>query len=531
MKKITIIILSIIAFGSFTFSQSNTITFTSNSGFTWSENGHSFTRSGEGYIWTSPVHSSPYSFGCNTSYGTCQVDKSLNPFELNSIYIVGSWNGFSVRIKGLNASSSQLYSQDISVTSSFVKYDFSGWTGISKIQVTAISNGWFVIDDIEYTNMNVAPSNITLDNSSVFDGDPSGTTVGTFSTTDTEDPGSHTYTFASGGIDNSSFTIEGNTLKTAFTANYATKSSYLIKVRSTDQGSLYFEKDLTITVNPAAIIWDGPVITFSKGDYVDWTLEANQDRMTDNVWITRADNQGIFNINTESSYSYSYSPEDTEWATGSLGDFASLSYEPWEDWALYYPPGTVGVNAVMHIISENIYMSIKFTFWKSGGGGGFTYERSTPGITAQDLAWTGATDTDWGTPSNWDLSAVPTAIDNVTIPSVTNDPIIDWQGAECNNLTIESGASLHADGALITNGTVTNNGTFIINAMHSTGVWELIGIPVADQTANIFLGNYLQTYTEATDTWNQVIEPTTALDPGLGYALWENTKVGIMTYT
>ena len=67
--------------------------------------------------------------------------------------------------------------------------------------------------------------------------------------------------------------------------------------------------------------------------------------------------------------------------------------------------------------------------------------------------------------------------------------------------------------------------------MHSTGVWELIGIPVADQTANIFLGNYLQTYTEATDTWNQVIEPTTALDPGLGYALWENTKVGIMTYT
>ena len=37
----------------------------------------------------------------------------------------------------------------------------------------------------------------------------------------------------------------------------------------------------------------------------------------------------------------------------------------------------VGREAVVHLISENIYLAIKFTFWNSHGGG-FSYQRSTP---------------------------------------------------------------------------------------------------------------------------------------------------------
>jgi hypothetical protein len=36
-----------------------------------------------------------------------------------------------------------------------------------------------------------------------------------------------------------------------------------------------------------------------------------------------------------------------------------------------------GQDLVLHLITENIYMDIKFTSWKSGKGGGFSYERST----------------------------------------------------------------------------------------------------------------------------------------------------------
>src|SRR5207245_1840605 len=48
-----------------------------------------------------------------------------------------------------------------------------------------------------------------------------------------------------------------------------------------------------------AVIWDGPTMTFAETT-TDWTQPMNQDRMTDNVWITRGPFQGIFNAKTES---------------------------------------------------------------------------------------------------------------------------------------------------------------------------------------------------------------------------------------
>src|SRR5436190_7893785 len=56
-----------------------------------------------------------------------------------------------------------------------------------------------------------------------------------------------TYTFA-GGPDDASFTISGNSLQTTASFDFETKSSYSIKVRSTDQGGLFFDKTLTVTV-------------------------------------------------------------------------------------------------------------------------------------------------------------------------------------------------------------------------------------------------------------------------------------------
>jgi hypothetical protein len=51
-----------------------------------------------------------------------------------------------------------------------------------------------------------------------------------------------------GDADNASFTIDGITLKTAAVFDYETKSSYSVRVRSTDQGGLSFEKIFTINV-------------------------------------------------------------------------------------------------------------------------------------------------------------------------------------------------------------------------------------------------------------------------------------------
>lgn len=42
-------------------------------------------------------------------------------------------------------------------------------------------------------------------------------------------------------------------------------------------------------------IWNGEDFTFTKNPGSDWTLEENQDRLTDNVWITRQNAGPIYN--------------------------------------------------------------------------------------------------------------------------------------------------------------------------------------------------------------------------------------------
>jgi hypothetical protein len=103
---------------------------------------------------------------------------------------------------------------------------------------------------LNVTNVNEAPTNITLSNSSVPENQPVGTTVGSFSTTDPDTGNTHTYAFVSGtgSTDNGSFSFNNNELRTAAIFNYEAKSSYSIRVRSTDQGGLSIESTFPITV-------------------------------------------------------------------------------------------------------------------------------------------------------------------------------------------------------------------------------------------------------------------------------------------
>ncbi|MFC2152341.1 hypothetical protein ACFLSE_07420, partial [Bacteroidota bacterium] len=131
-------------------------------------------------------------------------------------------------------------------------------------------------------------------------------------------------------------------------------------------------------------IWNESKITFTKIDGADWTLEANQDRITSNVWITRANSKGIFNIKIESTYEGSddsgSSPHDTEWAFGTTTDLSTLNFGTWAEKHDGYPGDLVGEDMVMHLITDNIYIDIKFLTWSSGGDGGqggFSYIRGT----------------------------------------------------------------------------------------------------------------------------------------------------------
>lgn len=124
-------------------------------------------------------------------------------------------------------------------------------------------------------------------------------------------------------------------------------------------------------------IWDGPTVTFSKAEGADPTQEANQDRITDNVWITRGNTGGqIYNVAVENDASKADSPEGTLWAVGTLDEIENLEFRPFRD-AVGQPKNVVGKDLVVFLQEDQLYLSVRFTDWSQNMGGGFTYERSS----------------------------------------------------------------------------------------------------------------------------------------------------------
>jgi hypothetical protein len=100
------------------------------------------------------------------------------------------------------------------------------------------------------TNANEAPAAIALSANSVAEASAAGTTVGILSTADPDAGNTFAYSLVSGAgsNDNPSFTIDGNQVRTAAVFDFESKSSYQIRVRSQDQGGLFFDQQLTILV-------------------------------------------------------------------------------------------------------------------------------------------------------------------------------------------------------------------------------------------------------------------------------------------
>ncbi len=124
-------------------------------------------------------------------------------------------------------------------------------------------------------------------------------------------------------------------------------------------------------------IWNGPVMTFEKANGADPNVASNQDRINDEVWITRGNSGGqIYNIASEDASSNNVSPLGTLWAEGTLDELETLSFTSFRS-AVGMPQNVVGKQLIMYLEDANVYLSVEFTSWSSGQLGGFAYIRST----------------------------------------------------------------------------------------------------------------------------------------------------------
>ena len=75
--------------------------------------------------------------------------------------------------------------------------------------------------------------------------------------------------------------------------------------------------DSDANTNDGSCVYSQDPFTFTKDDYADPLLEENQDRITASVWLTRGDNQPLFNAAFENEYEgEEISPYGTLWMRG-----------------------------------------------------------------------------------------------------------------------------------------------------------------------------------------------------------------------
>ncbi|KLU01377.1 other cellular organization [Rhodopirellula islandica] len=190
---------------------------------------------------------------------------------------------------------------------------------------------------LSVTDQNVAPTAISLSDSSIAENEAISTAVGDLSTTDSNTGDTFTYSIVSidGSTTDTTFAISGNSLVATETFDFETKSSYSVVVRTTDQGGLSFDQTFTINVDdineaPTAIalsddsIADDSVSGTVVGSFTTTDVDASDTFTyslvsgtgdTDNASFTIVGNElrtaTTIDFDTQSSYSIRIQTSDS----------------------------------------------------------------------------------------------------------------------------------------------------------------------------------------------------------------------------
>ncbi len=178
---------------------------------------------------------------------------SAGPFTYTLVAGAGDTDNASFQVVG-----DQLQSAAI--------FDFETQSSFSiRVRTDDGAGGTFEeVFTITVNDLNDAPTDIALDNTSIDENQSVGTAVGNFTSTDQDGADTHTYTLVAGAGDtgNASFAIVGVQLQSAAIFDFETQNSFSIRVRTDDGAGGTFDEVFTITVND---LNEAPVITSNGG--------------------------------------------------------------------------------------------------------------------------------------------------------------------------------------------------------------------------------------------------------------------------
>ena len=129
-------------------------------------------------------------------------------------------------------------------------YDLTGGQVVTMEIRQADTHKLLFSQDVQFIEQSHEPSDLVVSSSSISEAISTGETVAILSTVDQDTDDSFTYSLVigEGSTDNSIFAIDGNLLKINHSPDFETKSSYSIRIRTTDSRGLSLEKSFTLLV-------------------------------------------------------------------------------------------------------------------------------------------------------------------------------------------------------------------------------------------------------------------------------------------
>lgn len=124
------------------------------------------------------------------------------------------------------------------------------------------------------------------------------------------------------------------------------------------------------------------------------------------------------------------------------------------------------------------------------------------------MTWTGATDTDWATTTNWVFNTAPDSTTKVNLPaSLSNYPSISTD-VSLTELSIDSGASaaITSTGSLTTSGSLSNSGTFTMTGSSTENPSLVVG---GTSSGDITYNRYVNTV--GSNEWDLIGSPVDGL--------------------
>ena len=203
-----------------------------------------------------------------------------------------------------------------------------------SVTVQVTDGGSLTYDEtftINVTDVNEAPSDITLSNASVAENAGSNATVGTFSTTDPEG-GAMTYTITAGGAD---FNMNGSTLRATNAFDYEVANSYSVTVQVTDGGSLTYDETFTINVTdvneaPSDITLSNASVAENAGANATVGTLSGTDPEADAITYTITAGGSDFNLDgttLRATNAFDYEVANSYSVTVQVTDGGSLTYD------------------------------------------------------------------------------------------------------------------------------------------------------------------------------------------------------------